>query len=222
MTPDVGEKLFRVARGERPSRQARERTLRAMRATAREEESHRPKAPRSTTVAAVVAAVAMAAGVTVVARHHGPASAPTVLSAEPPRAVHPSVSAPASAPASAPPPPLSAEAPRPRPAPVLAPRPRMSLADETAALDGAQRALEAGDSGRALVLLDRYRQRGGSRMAAEATLLRAEALARSGRGTEARSLAQRFIDQNPGNPLSDRARAIAAKLDPLNDAGAQP
>jgi hypothetical protein len=85
-----------------------------------------------------------------------------------------------------------------------------SLDDEVNALDQVRTALAAGDARKALERLARYQDvLHGTRLAAEATLLRIEALAETGRKDEAARIARRFIDANPGNPLVDRARTFA-------------
>jgi outer membrane protein assembly factor BamD (BamD/ComL family) len=83
------------------------------------------------------------------------------------------------------------------------------LSDELSALKVASSALSAGDPQAALAALDRYdRVLKGQKMRAEATLLRIEALARGGQTEAASVLAQRFVEQNPGSPLVDRARSF--------------
>lgn len=90
------------------------------------------------------------------------------------------------------------------------PKPAPTLAEEIALLDEARAALTAHQSARVLALVERYeREIGGTRLRAEASLLRIEAVAQSGRIGDARKLAERFIADNPGNPLTDRARALS-------------
>jgi hypothetical protein len=89
------------------------------------------------------------------------------------------------------------------------PTPPASLPDEIAALDRARTALSSGDASGALRVLDDYeRVLHGTRLTAEATMLRIDALARSGRGAEASDLAARFVAANPSSALADRARAF--------------
>jgi hypothetical protein len=84
-----------------------------------------------------------------------------------------------------------------------------SLSDELSALKVASSALSAGDPKAALAALDRYdRVLKGQKLRAEATLLKIEALSRAGQTRAASTLAQRFVDQNPGSPLVDRARSF--------------
>jgi hypothetical protein len=102
--------------------------------------------------------------------------------------------------------------------------PPASLPDEIAALDRARTALTSGDPAGALRVLDEYeRVLRGTRLTAEATMLRIDALARSGRATEASSLAARFVEANPGSALADRARAfIRSQGHTRVDAGGSP
>jgi len=85
-----------------------------------------------------------------------------------------------------------------------------SLDQELATMQRARAALGRGDAAAALAELDRFGRGPGFRqLAVEARLLRIEALARAGRADEARNLARRFVQQNPNNPLVDRARTFA-------------
>lgn len=87
--------------------------------------------------------------------------------------------------------------------------PPASLPEEIAALDRARTALSSGDVPGALRMLDDYeRVLRGTRLTAEATMLRIDALARSGRTAEASALAARFVEANPSSALADRARAF--------------
>jgi hypothetical protein len=84
-----------------------------------------------------------------------------------------------------------------------------TLADELDSLKIAQQALSASDLPAALEALDRYdRVLKGQKLRAEATLLRIEALSRSGQRNAAAGLARRFAEQNPTSPLVDRARSF--------------
>jgi hypothetical protein len=88
-----------------------------------------------------------------------------------------------------------------------APRPAASLPEEIEALDRARTALNVADPTQALRTLDEYDQvLHGTTLKAEATLLRIEALARSGQTAKASELARRFVASNPGSPLAERAR----------------
>jgi outer membrane protein assembly factor BamD (BamD/ComL family) len=84
-----------------------------------------------------------------------------------------------------------------------------SLLQEVAFLDRAREALLAGDPGRALAALDAYeRARVGTRLAAEATLLRIESLLANGERARAAGLAEEFLRAHPETPVADRMRAI--------------
>lgn len=88
-------------------------------------------------------------------------------------------------------------------------RPAATLAEEIALLDQARAALAANDGARVIALVDRYeRELAGTRMRAEAALLRIEALAQSGQRAQAAQLAQRFVQEHAGSPLADRARTL--------------
>lgn len=92
------------------------------------------------------------------------------------------------------------------------PRPAPSLSDEVGALDRVRSALSANDAARALQLLDEYDGvLHGTKLTAEATLLRVEALSRSGQRGAAVRLARRFIEANPGSPLAEGARAFVER-----------
>jgi hypothetical protein len=87
--------------------------------------------------------------------------------------------------------------------------PSATLSDELEALKVAEKALSASEPQKALAALDRYdRTLKGQKLRAEATLLRIEALARSGQREAAAALATRFSEQNPTSPLVDRARSF--------------
>jgi hypothetical protein len=90
----------------------------------------------------------------------------------------------------------------------LAPAPSGSVGieRELALLDDARIALTSGDAGQALALLDRHQALRGRSLNAEATLLRIQALAGTGRGDAAAALARSFIASNPNSLLADRAR----------------
>jgi hypothetical protein len=89
------------------------------------------------------------------------------------------------------------------------PRPAPTLGQELALVQAARAALDAGDGKHALALLDQYaRSTHKPRLADEATVVRLEALSRTGRGAEAAKLAREFVAEHPGSPLVDRARAF--------------
>ena len=156
-------------------------------------------------------AAALAAGVALFAsRHEGTER----ISAEPSSTlIHESQKAAPSAPVLAPTPVASAVASATAVASAGAPAPvhsaPVSLSDELDALKVASNALAAGDSSGALAALDQYDHvLKGKKMRAEATLLRIEALSRSGQVGAASALAQQFVDKNPESPLVDRARSF--------------
>lgn len=220
MTPDpideFGARLFEAARREQPPSGLEQRLLAGALREARAEERRRPMAlRRGLTTGAAVSVVLLAAGIALQIRSPKPNEP---ISAEPAVAHSASPKSPKS--------PLAAEsAPSAsaRPAPtsvpsivkptLTAPLPSASatvtLSDELDALKVASTALAAGDAPGALAALDRYDHvLKGSKLRAEATLLRIQALARAGNAQAASALAQRFVDQNPDSPLVDRARSF--------------
>lgn len=84
-----------------------------------------------------------------------------------------------------------------------------SLAEQLGQLKRARAAVRTGEPLRALVLLDEY-QAGvhGTELAAEASMLRIEALAAAGRHEEAAREARQFAADYPTSPLIDRARSF--------------
>lgn len=87
------------------------------------------------------------------------------------------------------------------------------LAEELELLKRARAALRSGDAMHSLSLLEDYRNElRGTALRAEATLLHIEALSQAGRTADARAVAQRFVADNPHNPLADRARAFVPPL----------
>ena len=98
----------------------------------------------------------------------------------------------------------------------------VTLADELAELNRAETALGAGDTRTAFEALDHYdRVLKGRRMRAEATLLRIETLSRAGQPKAAAALAARFVKENPGSPLVDRAESFMSRAS-APDAGVGP
>jgi len=91
----------------------------------------------------------------------------------------------------------------------------LGLAAEVAALERARSALGSGDASQALRALDDY-QRAFPRgtLGQEATVLRIEALARSGNAAGARALADRFLAANPSSPYAHRIRHLVGQQDP--------
>jgi hypothetical protein len=115
-----------------------------------------------------------------------------------------------SAPSTAPAPLRAIPAPLPSHAP-----PAATLSDELDALKRAETALASGNARDALAALDRYDHvLHGDKLRAEAALLRMDALSRSGQAAQAAALAARFVAENPGSPLVDRARSFLAPSPP--------
>lgn len=108
------------------------------------------------------------------------------------------------APSSVTPEPASTPLP-PEPAP-----PPVSLSEQLEQIKRVRGSLRSGDPQRALALLDEYGARSpGAAFAAEASLLRIEALAAAGRAADAAALARQFATTYPNSPLIDRARSYA-------------
>jgi hypothetical protein len=214
-TPDpidqLGERLFQAARREPLPERAMERALLAARAELEASRSKPALLSRPARWTLFAAAAALAAGVALFARHKEPSErisaepASTLLHAHDAQAPSASAliltAAPSPAPSSKPAPIFSAPAPA-HSAPA-------SLSDELGALKRASTALNAGDTSTALSALDQYDHvLKGTKMRAEATLLRIETLSRAGQAGAASELAQRFVAQNPESPLVDRARSF--------------
>ena len=216
-TPDpleqLGARLFQAAREEPIPHGALTRALEAARAE-RGASAEVRRVPRPLKYGLFAAVVALAAGVALFARHR---DATDRISAEPSSSLvsgrHKAApSAPVLAPTAATSVALSAK-------PVLsvsAPSPvhsaPVSLGDELDALKVASSALSAGNTSAALAALDQYDHvLKGKKMRAEATLLRIEALSRSGQAGGASALAQQFVDKNPESPLVDRARSFVTQ-----------
>lgn len=203
---ELSKKLFASARAERATEEIRSRILDASSAPVDVGTSS-----RTTTI---IGAAALAAGVAglfwfgergvgtvTVDRETLPTTPATKPASNPPEARRDGAERPADEPAK-----LGASA-RPSASVERAPA---SLSDELVLVESARSALASGASERALELLDRYeRTLGGTRLRAEASILRMEALAASGRSAEAASLAGEFVKNNPGSPLVDRARSFA-------------
>ena len=204
---ELSKKLFAAGRAERATEEIRSRILEASSTTV-----HVGSSSRRTTIIGAAALAAGVAGVfwfggrsvdtVTVDRETLPAAPAAKPAPEPPEARRHDVERPpADQPAK-----LGASA---RPSPSVE-RTAASLSDELALLESARSALASGSGERALELLDRYeRTLRGTRLRTEASILRVEALAASGRRAEAASLAGEFVKKNPGSPLVDRARAFA-------------
>jgi hypothetical protein len=214
-TPDpidqLSERLFQAARREPLPEGAMERALLAARAERGAPLSKPRLLSGPTRWTFFAAAAALAAGVVLFARHKEPSER---ISAEPASSLlhaHSSQAPSASALVL-----TAAPSPMPSSKPALifsSPAPAHSapanLSDELGALKRASTALNAGDTSAALSALDQYDHvLKGTKMRAEATLLRIETLARAGQAGAASELAQRFVAQNPESPLVDRARSF--------------
>jgi hypothetical protein len=206
----LGERLFDAARREPSPEGAQQRAILA----ALREAQRTP--PRGLAWTAAFGAVSLAAGIALWAR---PQPAPDAISAEPALARSNSPEAAASAPPLASevapmPSPINAKRPSALPVASLAPSAAATLTDELEALKVASDALSSGDADAALRALDRYdRLLKGGKLRAEATMLRIQALARSGSTQAASALAQRFVAGNPESPLVDRARSFIQAAD---------
>jgi len=100
--------------------------------------------------------------------------------------------------------------PSPPPAPGKRPANRPSLTEELTALDAASAALRGGDGARALKLLDEHaRKFPRGRLRLEASVLRIEALAKTGNGAAAGGLAKRFLERHPNSVLAPRVERYA-------------
>jgi hypothetical protein len=88
-------------------------------------------------------------------------------------------------------------------------RPADTLPLELAALDKARRALASGDAALALARLDEYNKTFPKpRLKAEATVLRIEALAKSGSMPAATRLGREFLKRNPNGPYARRVTSL--------------
>jgi hypothetical protein len=84
-----------------------------------------------------------------------------------------------------------------------------SLEREIQLLDSARHALQSNAPATALAELDRYaRDFPRGRLSVEAFVVRLDALGRAGRGTEARTLAERYLSAHPTSPHADRIRTL--------------
>ena len=87
-----------------------------------------------------------------------------------------------------------------------------SLAEEVAALKIAKAALASGDAAESLRDLDAYRIRfPRGRLAQEASVVRIEALLKSGNQAAANAAADRFLNANPDSPYSARVRTLTGR-----------
>jgi hypothetical protein len=84
-----------------------------------------------------------------------------------------------------------------------------SFAEEIASFDRARAALDAGDSDRAIALVETYERRfPAGTFLQEAEVLRVQALTRKGDSASARRVGQRFLAAHPTSPHAARIRAI--------------
>jgi hypothetical protein len=84
-----------------------------------------------------------------------------------------------------------------------------SLEREIQLLDSARHALQSNAPATSLAELDRYaREFPRGRLSVEAFVVRLDALGRAGRGTEARTLAERYLSAHPTSPHADRIRKL--------------
>ena len=196
------EALFDAARRERTQSSALERTLDAVVA------SHRQRRRRRT-VLTLGATVALAAGVAFIVQASSSSESIQAERIAPKHAVT-SVAAPPPAPESA----EASEEPtqalpdggatlRSGLAPSVV---TTTLEEETAMLAKARAELTSGKADAALASLDQYDRVSGGHLTAEATLLRIQALAASGRASLAAKLAQRLVDSDPNGAIAERAR----------------
>lgn len=97
-----------------------------------------------------------------------------------------------------------------------------TLQEELASVQKVRAALARGEGANALSELNGFeRKRGFRKLGVEASLLRIEALAQTGRTSEAREEARRFVEKHPNDPLVDRAKKFAQPTTdhPLNSEG---
>lgn len=153
----------------------------------------------------VAGALAVYGGVQVVERAN---PAPAVAVQAPRTQALPAQRAPQATPEPAPTEPVPAE-PK-TSAPVeLKERPADTLPLELAALDQARRALASGDAALALTRLDDYKKSFPKRrLTAEATVLRIEALAKSGNTAAATRLGREFLKRDPNGPYARRVTSL--------------
>ena len=92
--------------------------------------------------------------------------------------------------------------------------------DEPSTIEGARAAIARGESAKALVILDGHdRDFPQGLMNPDATVLRIEALARTGEDARAKQLAEGFLADFPHSPLAGRVRGL---LDAINRKTATP
>lgn len=208
----VARELFAAGAGERPRPELRERLL----TVPREQERLRPG------LVLLAGCVALAAGA-VLAVRAGSSDAPSFrIDPETARTsagagLTPAPNVVSAIPTAVVPPPAplkqttaARKRPNTRSGPAESATAPRGLGAELALLNEARAHLSAGDGARALELLSRHGKTRGA-LDAEATLLRMEALAATGRAAEAAALSREFIARYPQSPLVDRARSFSGE-----------
>jgi hypothetical protein len=227
---DLGTTLLRSAKRYRVSEQTRQRALATLGATATAGGTKPlPKpalSPAKLAFWGLPGALVLTGGYLLVASGRGqlrptmnPPAASTSVARLPPAADAPAlpVEVPVSAPvresyrASASPGSSASSLPL-SPAQSSTARSSSDLAGELAALDGAAKAIQAGNGAGALTLLDAYaRTFPHGSLDLEAKVLRAEALESAGRHNEAVARARTFVAHYPTSPLAVRMRRLAGE-----------
>ena len=93
--------------------------------------------------------------------------------------------------------------------------PPVDVRDQIFLVDAARDAIASGAADKALALLRQYQDKfPGGVFRPEAAALKIEALARLGRGTEVRALANHFVAEYGDGPLADRVRIVAGSTSP--------
>lgn len=214
--------LFEAARQEQPDERVRARTRQLVRSAsagihAVKVQSERRKRARWYLPALGVGLAAAALAFALLSALRAPSNeplltiTPEVIEPARQRVGAPAPEVPVIEPAAPAKPAVAPRAPEARKVAPAAPKPAPTLAEEIAILDRARGALAAKDGAQALALVDEYeRTLGGTRMRAEAALLRIEALVERGDRTRAAALARSFVKDHAGSPLADRARALSA------------
>ncbi len=158
--------------------------------------------PAVIALATTGAALLVGAGIWLATR--SPGADPTRESVTPRSAESQPSAAPTQVPIAQPAPPVVAQPVKP-----AQPATADALAEEIARLDAVRHLLAANRLAPALAALQSYeRDYAGGSLRQEATLLRIEALQRAGERTEARSLARRYLADNPDSPHGPRIRAL--------------
>ena len=100
------------------------------------------------------------------------------------------------------------------PAPSVQAAPKLGLAAEIKALDGARASMNGGDARAALTALDAYdREFPSGTLGQEAALLRIDALMRAGRADDARTLGHTFLAEHPSTPHKKRILTLLHEVD---------